>query len=236
MKRVIYIAGSGRTATTMWSILISSQLGIPNLSQSRDYFRAVVNNKACSCGQSVSQCYEVGRRYVEKSKYKRFPRFLMKLNSFRFTIAHLCQELSGKGYSVNASKSVKHLLLVILVTRKRPLVIEFQRSEIEIEASWRVLRRSEAFISHIKRKNSRRKKILTLLASLRIIEKHTYDFNHALSNSDAILRTLSSKLNNVLVPQFRSGVYLIPANTQHIFPPADPKYLSGVTEIRIKSR
>ena len=31
----------------MWSILISSQLGIPNLSQSRDYFRAVVNNKAC---------------------------------------------------------------------------------------------------------------------------------------------------------------------------------------------
>ena len=55
-----------------------------------------------------------------------------------------------------------------------------------------------------------------------------------LSNSDAILSSPSA--NNVLVPQFRSGVYLIPANTQHIFPPADPKYLSGVTEIRIKSR
>ena len=94
----------------------------------------------------------------------------MKLNSFRFTIAHLCQELSGKGYSVNASKALS-TYLVILVTRKRPLVIEFQRSEIEIEASWRVLRRSEAFISHIKRK-LRRKKILTLLAIKNNRETH----------------------------------------------------------------
>lgn len=236
MKRIIYIAGSGRTATTMWSILISSQLGIPNLSQSRDYFRAVLNNDLCSCGQPVSQCFDAGRRYVEKKKNKRSSKLLRKLDSYRFTVDHLCQELSGNGYSVNASKSIKHLLLITFITRKRPIVIEFKRSEVEIEASWRVLGRSEAFITHIKRINYIRERILKFLATLRIIEKHTYDFNYALSDSHAILRALSSQTDIGLVPHYETGIYLVPENSQHIFPPADSKYLTGIREIRIKKR
>jgi len=233
MKKVIYISGSGRTATTMWSILISSQLTIRNLSQSRDYFNAVYNRETCSCGRLAYECYETGR----KLKHKQSSRLTRKIISYLFTISHITHEFKGFGIVVDSSKSIRHLLLITLITLKRPIVLEFIRPQDEIDASWRRRGRKEDFITKIRKKGVQRTKLLHVLAVLGIIDKKTYDFSNALKDPDSIINDLvkATRIEKSTIASL-AKTYKIPPNTQHIFPPADPKYLREVSSIKVNRK
>ncbi|MCP4469520.1 MAG: sulfotransferase [Gammaproteobacteria bacterium] len=54
--KVIYIAGSGRTGSTLLSLLLSQRHPVANLGQIRDLAAAVRTNAPCSCGSSVPDC------------------------------------------------------------------------------------------------------------------------------------------------------------------------------------
>lgn len=230
MRKIIYVSGSGRTATTMWSILISSQLKIPNLSQSRDYFKAVSRKQECSCGQTAYKCFTTGRNY----KHVKRTRLKNKISSYIFTASHLIHELQGSGFTVDSSKSIKHLMLIMIITLRRPLVLEFIRSQDEINNSWRKRDRSEKFIQKMQNKGVSRRLILNFLAKAHIIEKQTYDFSYALKNPDNVINELISQHFPEMEKITDSGGYYeVVHSTQHIFPPADPKYLKEIKEIRV---
>ena len=233
MKKVIYISGSGRTATTMWSILISSQLKIQNLSQSRDYFSAVYNKKTCSCGLMAYECFETGRKF----QHKQTTRTKRKILSYLFTVTHLVNELKGCGLSVDASKSVRHLLLIAIITLKRPIVLEFLRPQDEIDASWRTRGRNKDFIRRLRKKGRKRKKLLQFLATIKIIDKKTYDFSLALKNPDLIINDLiKTTMHSTLTITNPERHYKVLPDTQHIFPPADPKYLRNIHEVKVNGK
>jgi len=54
--KVVYIAGSGRTGSTLLSLLLSQSAGIQNVGQIRDIHRGVTNNPLCSCGSRFREC------------------------------------------------------------------------------------------------------------------------------------------------------------------------------------
>lgn len=54
--KVIYIAGSGRTGSTLLSLLLSQRHPVANLGQIRDLPGAIGSNAPCSCGTSVPDC------------------------------------------------------------------------------------------------------------------------------------------------------------------------------------
>lgn len=230
MRKIIYVSGSGRTATTMWSIIISSQLKIPNMSQSRDYYKAVYGKQKCSCGQTAYNCFATGKKH----KHVKRTRLENKITSYIFTISHLIHELKGPGFTVDSSKSIKHLILIMIITLRRPLVLEFIRSQDEINNSWRKRGRSEKFIKKMQAKGVARRLILNFLAKAHIIDKQTYEFSYSLRNPDNVINELISQHFPEMEKITNSGGYYeIAHSTQHIFPPADPKYLKEIKEIRV---
>lgn len=54
--RVLCISGSGRTGSTLLSILLSQNADCFNLGQSRDLWKAYRKNDQCSCEQTVKNC------------------------------------------------------------------------------------------------------------------------------------------------------------------------------------
>lgn len=54
--KVIYIAGSGRTGSTLLSLLLSQHHPVANLGQIRDLPGAARTNAPCSCGSAVPDC------------------------------------------------------------------------------------------------------------------------------------------------------------------------------------
>ena len=54
--KVIYVAGSGRSGSTMLSLLLSQHPRIANLGQIRDVFLARSNGARCSCGALLGDC------------------------------------------------------------------------------------------------------------------------------------------------------------------------------------
>ena len=54
--KVIYIAGSGRTGSTLLSLLLSQRQPVANLGQVRDLGKAVEAGAPCSCGSPMPDC------------------------------------------------------------------------------------------------------------------------------------------------------------------------------------
>lgn len=232
MKDVVYLSGSGRTATTMWSILLSSELGLKNLGQSRDYVRAVFNDETCSCGDPVRECFATGR---EIARYRNTRGKLARYAVSRwFSLKHIRHEMRGEGGVVDASKGIRHLALIMAVTRKRPVVLEFQRPEEEISASWRGLGRSEDFVARVSRKAARRRTALDVLSRIGVIRLLSFEFRYALSHTNEVLEKVAHEIGMTFTPSGDGSVYRIAEHTQHIFPPSDPRYLTKVDEIRIR--
>lgn len=232
MKNVVYISGSGRTATTMWSILLSSELGLKNLGQSRDYVRAIFSDEICSCGDPVRECFATGR---EIARYRNTSQKLARYVISRwFSLKHIWHEFRGEGVVVDASKSIRHLALIMAVTQRRPVVLEFQRPEAEISASWRGLGRSEDFISRISKKAVRRRALLDVLSRIGFIRLISFEFRYALAHTNEVLDKVAREIGMTFTPSGDGSVYRITEPAQHIFPPSDKRYTSKVDEIKIR--
>lgn len=54
--KIIYIAGAGRSGSTLLSALLSQHSGVFNLGQFRDFFRAYDANQLCSCEARLQSC------------------------------------------------------------------------------------------------------------------------------------------------------------------------------------
>ncbi|MGA8204386.1 MAG: hypothetical protein WB812_07685, partial [Woeseiaceae bacterium] len=54
--KVVAIVGSGRSGSTLLSLMLSQDSGVFNLGQSRHLFRAFANGEPCSCGVSLRDC------------------------------------------------------------------------------------------------------------------------------------------------------------------------------------
>ena len=54
--KVTAISGSGRTGSTLLSILLSQHADVVNLGQVRDLWAACSNDAPCSCGRVISAC------------------------------------------------------------------------------------------------------------------------------------------------------------------------------------
>ena len=232
MKDVVYLSGSGRTATTMWSILLSSELGLKNLGQSRDYVRAVFNDETCSCGNPVRECYATGRTIALcRNTRGNLARYAV---SRWFLLKHIRHEMRGEGGVVDASKGIRHLALIMAVTRRRPIVLEFRRPEAEISASWRGLGRSEDFVARVRRKAARRRTVLDVLSRIGVVRLLSFEFRYALSHTNEILEKVAHEIGMTFTPSGDGSVYLIVEHTQHLFPPSDPRYLKKADEIRVR--
>ena len=60
-RKVIAISGSGRTGSTLLSLLLSQDSSVFNLHQMRYLWRAFDNDETCSCGQNLKSCEVYGR-------------------------------------------------------------------------------------------------------------------------------------------------------------------------------
>ena len=54
--KIISISGSGRTGSTLLSVLLTQNNEVFNLGQTRDLWSAYGQNAPCSCGQTLTQC------------------------------------------------------------------------------------------------------------------------------------------------------------------------------------
>lgn len=54
--KLIAIAGSGRTGSTLLSVLLSQGAGVFNIGQLRDFWAAYLRNASCTCGSSLQTC------------------------------------------------------------------------------------------------------------------------------------------------------------------------------------
>ena len=55
-KSILAISGSGRSGTTILSVLLSQDPAILNIGQSRDFWRAFQQDRPCTCGASLHNC------------------------------------------------------------------------------------------------------------------------------------------------------------------------------------
>ena len=61
MVKVIAISGSGRSGSTLLSLLLSQDSQVFNLGQLRHLWRAFADNASCSCEQSLQECRVYGQ-------------------------------------------------------------------------------------------------------------------------------------------------------------------------------
>lgn len=60
MLKIIAISGSGRSGSTLLSLLLSQDARVFNLGQLRHLWRSYADDEPCSCGQSLSHCQIYG--------------------------------------------------------------------------------------------------------------------------------------------------------------------------------
>lgn len=53
---VLMISGSGRSGTTILSVLLTQGTDTLNIGQSRDFWKAYAENRLCTCGQTLQAC------------------------------------------------------------------------------------------------------------------------------------------------------------------------------------
>lgn len=71
--KVIAICGSGRSGSTLLSLLLSQHSGVFNLGQYRHLWRSYDNDEPCSCNETLKGCSVYGRVITESYKTARTP-------------------------------------------------------------------------------------------------------------------------------------------------------------------
>ncbi|MDH3611938.1 MAG: sulfotransferase [Gammaproteobacteria bacterium] len=71
--KVVAISGSGRSGSTLLSLLLSQDTRVFNLGQLRHLWRAYEDNAACSCGENLQACAVYGRVVPDSHATARSP-------------------------------------------------------------------------------------------------------------------------------------------------------------------
>lgn len=66
--KVLAISGSGRSGSTLLSLLLSQHERVFNLGQLRDLWRAYERSEACSCGKDLQHCDVYGQRVTDAQR------------------------------------------------------------------------------------------------------------------------------------------------------------------------
>jgi hypothetical protein len=76
--KIIAISGSGRSGSTLLSLLLSQDTYVFNLGQLRHLWRAYADDEACSCGQNLSHCQIYGDKVGDASKMQELGKAFFK--------------------------------------------------------------------------------------------------------------------------------------------------------------
>ena len=72
MVKIIAISGSGRSGSTLLSLLLSQDARVFNLGQLRHLWRSYEDNEPCSCSQSLQSCEIYADIVVDTLQEERF--------------------------------------------------------------------------------------------------------------------------------------------------------------------
>ena len=78
MVKIIAISGSGRSGSTLLSLLLSQDTYVFNLGQLRHLWRSYADNEPCSCGQTLSHCQIYGDSVGDLSSMQEFGKAFFK--------------------------------------------------------------------------------------------------------------------------------------------------------------
>ncbi len=78
MLKVIAISGSGRSGSTLLSLLLSQDTQVFNLGQLRHLWRSYADNEPCSCGQNLSTCPIYGDQVADASRMQELGKAFFK--------------------------------------------------------------------------------------------------------------------------------------------------------------
>lgn len=81
-RKILYIAGYGRSGSTLLDILLGNSDGIVSTGELNIIFQEIQHGYKCSCGESFTDCSEWGRilKEVDNQKIEKFGRILSKID------------------------------------------------------------------------------------------------------------------------------------------------------------
>jgi hypothetical protein len=78
LVKIIAISGSGRSGSTLLSLLLSQDTYVFNLGQLRHLWRAYADDEPCSCGQNLSRCQIYGDKVGDASSMQELGKAFFK--------------------------------------------------------------------------------------------------------------------------------------------------------------
>lgn len=106
--KIISIVGSGRSGSTILSLLLSQNRDVSNIGQLRDLWRAFNQDAQCTCSSSIRRCTfwgEVASKMCISNGYEGVLKFQSQNQAFIYDAKHLSDWTDGE--LINALK-VKH--------------------------------------------------------------------------------------------------------------------------------
>ena len=89
-KKIIYIAGYGRSGSSILALTLGQHKKIISLGEIGVIFSALKNKRICTCGQKLETC-SYWKQLIEENKYKKNSnRFLNKLENPYLNVNWLC--------------------------------------------------------------------------------------------------------------------------------------------------
>lgn len=134
MAKIIYIAGAGRSGSTLLSLLLSQHPDVTNLGQIRDVFFAAKRGARCSCGARLTDCDFWGGivRSGEVANGRRLAALAPEMLARVYAQA---LHQAGTPWVVDSSKSADLCEMLVHASHK-VMVLNLMRDPRAVAASW----------------------------------------------------------------------------------------------------
>lgn len=171
MLKIIAISGSGRSGSTLLSLLLSQDAHVFNLGQLRHLWRSYADDEPCSCGQSLKHCQiygdqvgdastlqELGKQFFKdaagqsdwgdpKVRQKLQQRHADYLSAISAVLNHIVQTTEAS-YFVDSSKAPEIALAFSLLPDVELFLLNLVRDPRAVVCSW--YKRKQSFSAVIK--------------------------------------------------------------------------------------
>ncbi len=164
--KILCISGSGRSGSTLLSLLLSQNDDVFNLGQLRDLWKAFSENRDCSCGSRLGDCalwrsvidrageasadpmkiHRKMRRFIKDAEKtgssmssEKLERLKHKHRKFLATLGsaiEACRELTGSSILVDSSKSPEMALAFSLLDGVEVYLVNLVRDPRALVCSW----------------------------------------------------------------------------------------------------